>query len=211
MVYGAVDEAVDALTMGCCMTFNNFLFVQRLLADVRGGKIDLIVFTKLDRWFRNIAEYYGFCGPPGLLNRTGGKKTLKKTGYRRFRLRVLDDLLPLNLIAGGNLAGTWLLALLLGCKYRQVAGRYVDAGISARKPASKRPELQRLLADVGSAGGGFYASFSMSARRGTLLPTVHQAAFLRHNAFCTKLYVAQRLKMAYNKKWGGVYFGGTQS
>ena len=25
---------------------------------------------------------------------------------------------------------------------------YVDAGISARKPASKRPELQRLLSDV---------------------------------------------------------------
>lgn len=32
--------------------------LQRLLSDVRGGKIDLIVFTKLDRWFRNIAEYY---------------------------------------------------------------------------------------------------------------------------------------------------------
>lgn len=30
----------------------------RLLEDVRAGKIDLIVFTKLDRWFRNIAEYY---------------------------------------------------------------------------------------------------------------------------------------------------------
>ena len=32
--------------------------LQRLLADIRSGKIDLIVFTKLDRWFRNIAEYY---------------------------------------------------------------------------------------------------------------------------------------------------------
>lgn len=32
--------------------------LQRLLADVRAGKGDLIVFTKLDRWFRNIAEYY---------------------------------------------------------------------------------------------------------------------------------------------------------
>lgn len=32
--------------------------LQRLLEDVRAGKIDLIVFTKLDRWFRNIAEYY---------------------------------------------------------------------------------------------------------------------------------------------------------
>lgn len=32
--------------------------LQRLLADVRAGRGDLIVFTKLDRWFRNIAEYY---------------------------------------------------------------------------------------------------------------------------------------------------------
>lgn len=32
--------------------------LQRLLADVKAGKIDLIVFTKLDRWFRNISEYY---------------------------------------------------------------------------------------------------------------------------------------------------------
>ncbi len=32
--------------------------LQRLLDDVRAGKGDLIVFTKLDRWFRNISEYY---------------------------------------------------------------------------------------------------------------------------------------------------------
>ena len=32
--------------------------LQRLLRDVQKGKVDQIVFTKLDRWFRNIAEYY---------------------------------------------------------------------------------------------------------------------------------------------------------
>lgn len=32
--------------------------LQQMLADVRAGKIDLIVFTKLDRWFRNVGEYY---------------------------------------------------------------------------------------------------------------------------------------------------------
>ncbi|MCM1233986.1 MAG: recombinase family protein [Ruminococcus flavefaciens] len=32
--------------------------LQRLLADARAGKIDLLVFTKLDRWFRNVGEYY---------------------------------------------------------------------------------------------------------------------------------------------------------
>ncbi|MCD7903436.1 MAG: recombinase family protein [Oscillospiraceae bacterium] len=32
--------------------------LQRLLSDVRSGCIDLIIFVKLDRWFRNIADYY---------------------------------------------------------------------------------------------------------------------------------------------------------
>ncbi|MDE7054422.1 MAG: recombinase family protein [Oscillospiraceae bacterium] len=32
--------------------------LQRLLNDIQEGKGDLVVFTKLDRWFRNIAEYY---------------------------------------------------------------------------------------------------------------------------------------------------------
>lgn len=29
-----------------------------LLEDVQAGKLDMILFTKLDRWFRNIQEYY---------------------------------------------------------------------------------------------------------------------------------------------------------
>ena len=32
--------------------------LQRLLRDVQAGKGNLIAFTKLDRWFRNISEYY---------------------------------------------------------------------------------------------------------------------------------------------------------
>lgn len=38
--------------------YNKRPAMLRLLADVEAGKIDLIIFTKLDRWFRNIAEYY---------------------------------------------------------------------------------------------------------------------------------------------------------
>lgn len=30
----------------------------RLLEDVRAGRVDLIIFTKLDRWFRNVGDYY---------------------------------------------------------------------------------------------------------------------------------------------------------
>jgi len=32
--------------------------LQRLLSDVRAGKIDLIIFTKIDRWFRQLSGYY---------------------------------------------------------------------------------------------------------------------------------------------------------
>ena len=30
----------------------------RLLGDIKAGKIDLVAFTKLDRWFRSVKEYY---------------------------------------------------------------------------------------------------------------------------------------------------------
>jgi DNA invertase Pin-like site-specific DNA recombinase len=32
--------------------------LQRLLDDVEAGKIDMILFTKLDRWFRSVKEYF---------------------------------------------------------------------------------------------------------------------------------------------------------
>lgn len=30
----------------------------QLIDDIKAGKIELIIFTKLDRWFRNVADYY---------------------------------------------------------------------------------------------------------------------------------------------------------
>ena len=32
--------------------------MKRLLEDVQAGKIDIILFTRLDRWFRNVQEYF---------------------------------------------------------------------------------------------------------------------------------------------------------
>ena len=32
--------------------------MKRLIDDVKAGKIDVILFTRLDRWFRNVQEYY---------------------------------------------------------------------------------------------------------------------------------------------------------
>ena len=46
-----VDKGVTASTL-------HRPALQELLEDVRAGKIDLIIFTKLDRWFRLVSHYY---------------------------------------------------------------------------------------------------------------------------------------------------------
>ena len=44
----------DGITARKAMTKRRAL--MRLLDDVKAGKIDQIIFTKLDRWFRNVGE-----------------------------------------------------------------------------------------------------------------------------------------------------------
>lgn len=52
-----VDRYIDdGITARKSMTKRTDL--MRLLDDVKAGKIDLIIFTKLDRWFRNVGEYH---------------------------------------------------------------------------------------------------------------------------------------------------------
>ena len=47
------DEGITARK-----ALNKRLQFQRLMTDVQAGKIDLILVTKLDRWFRNIKDYH---------------------------------------------------------------------------------------------------------------------------------------------------------
>lgn len=47
------DEGITARK-----ALNKRLQFQRLMSDVQAGKIDLILVTKLDRWFRNIKDYH---------------------------------------------------------------------------------------------------------------------------------------------------------
>ena len=47
-----IDDGVSAVKVG------KRLALQRLLQDVKDGKIDLILFTKLDRWGRSVGIYY---------------------------------------------------------------------------------------------------------------------------------------------------------
>lgn len=55
--YEIADHYIDA-GISARKKASNRPSLQRLLADIQAGKIELVAFTKLDRWFRNIAEYY---------------------------------------------------------------------------------------------------------------------------------------------------------
>lgn len=49
-----VDTYIDDGISGQKLKRDDF---QRLLDDIRSGKIDLVIFTRLDRWFRNLRHY----------------------------------------------------------------------------------------------------------------------------------------------------------
>ena len=53
--YIVVDKYIDGGETGQKIKRTNF---QRMMEDVKANKIDLILMTKLDRWFRNIADFY---------------------------------------------------------------------------------------------------------------------------------------------------------
>ena len=52
-----VDHYCDAGVSGG-ISYKKRPEMMRLLQDVEEGKIDIIIFTRLDRWFRNITEYF---------------------------------------------------------------------------------------------------------------------------------------------------------
>ena len=55
--YKIVDHYTDAGVSGGKPAFKR-PEMSRLLADIEDGKIDMVLFTKLDRWFRNTQEYF---------------------------------------------------------------------------------------------------------------------------------------------------------
>ena len=50
-----IDTYIDGGESGQKIKRTN---LQRLLRDVEANKIDLVIMTKLDRWFRNVADFY---------------------------------------------------------------------------------------------------------------------------------------------------------
>ena len=58
--------------------------LQRLLEDVKDGKVDLIIFTKLDRWFRSVRHY---TATQEILDRAG-------TGWKAIWEPIYDTTTP---------------------------------------------------------------------------------------------------------------------
>ena len=52
-----VDHYTDAGVSGGKPAFKR-PEMSRLLEDIKAGKIDIVLFTRLDRWFRNVKEYF---------------------------------------------------------------------------------------------------------------------------------------------------------
>lgn len=55
--YAIVDYYIDD-GVSARKKYANRKELMRLLEDVQAGKIDVVLFIKLDRWFRSIADYY---------------------------------------------------------------------------------------------------------------------------------------------------------
>ena len=80
-----VDEGITAST-------TNRPALQRLLEDVQAGKIDLIIFTKLDRWFRSVADYYDIqkiLEQNDVVWRTVLEDYTTETGDGRFKVNIM--------------------------------------------------------------------------------------------------------------------------
>ena len=47
-----IDDGISADKL------NKRLQLQRLLTDIKNHKVELVIFTKIDRWFRSVEKYY---------------------------------------------------------------------------------------------------------------------------------------------------------
>ena len=114
--------------------------LQRLLADVQDGKIDLILITKLDRWFRSVKHY------------TATQEILEKCGVGWLAIweKIYDTTTP-----QGRLIVTQMMAIAqfeaenTGQRIRQVQQYKLTQKevISGTTPAGYRIEEKHLVPD----------------------------------------------------------------
>lgn len=114
--------------------------LSRLLDDVRAGRIDMLIFTKLDRWFRSVRHY------------TATQEILDKHGVGWLAIwePIYDTTTPAGrLIVNQMMSIAQFEAENTGQRIRQVFAYKAAQGevLSGRAPAGYRIEGKRLVPD----------------------------------------------------------------
>ncbi len=140
--------------------------LQRLLDDVQAGKIDIILITKLDRWFRSVRHY---TATQAVLDRHG-------VGWLAIWEPIYDTTTPQGrLIVNQMMSIAQFEAEQTGQRIRQVFDYKVQQGevINAKPPHGYRIENKRLVPSENreSIVRAFKAFSRTGSINGTLIET----------------------------------------
>lgn len=166
--------------------------LQRLLDDVRSGKIDVIIFTKLDRWFRSIRHYIN---TQELLDR-------HKVGWLAIWEPIYDTTTPAGrLIVNQMLSIAQFEAENTGARIRQVMDYKAQRGeaVSGKVPYGYKIADKRLVI-VPERAEIVKAIFEVYAKTGSIADATREAE--RHGLTRTALSIK---KMLQQEKYAGIY------
>lgn len=143
--------------------------LQRLLGDVEAGKVDLIIFTKLDRWFRSVRHY---TATQEILDRHG-------VGWTAIWEPIYDTTNPAGrLIINQMMSIAQFEAENTGVRIRQVQAYKISQGevISGSTPPGYSIVNKRLVPN--SDAQSVQEAFETYDRTGSLNDTMRRCAGL---------------------------------
>lgn len=168
--------------------------LQRLLDDVRSKRIDLIIFTKLDRWFRSVRHY---TATQEILDQYG-------VGWLAIWEPIYDTTTPAGrLIVNQMMSIAQFEAENTGQRIRQVNRYKAEKGevLNAKPPFGYRIENKHLVPD-GENAEKARRIFEYYALTGNLCDTVRFAASIGY-----KRHISTINSMLKNRKYIGEFRG----
>ena len=166
--------------------------LQRMLADVEAGHIDIIIIKCLDRWFRNVADFYKV------------KECLDARGVdwvcttEDFNTTTPNGLLMLNLKLSlaqheSDQTGERIRYVFEGKRARREAlSGSLPIGLSVRNKHAvpdERLPMARFLFDYVAGGGSIRSAVAaVQAKFGVFLTTIIVRNMLRNRAYIGELY-----------------------
>lgn len=186
--YVVVGEYIDDGISGTKYTDRDEL--QRLLNDVSKGKIDLIIFTRLDRWFRSVRHYLNtqeLLDKHGVVWKAIWESYETETPQGRFQINMMMSVAELE-------------AQNTGSRVRQVFNYKVSQGevISGSVPAGYSIEDKHLV--VNEYADSVRTAFETYARCGSMkrtmrecqdLPGLPRGVYTFRNMLKNRLYVGE--------------------